>query len=63
MKEPCRAGAALVCEERALPARGPIACRPKLKGKTAARGLGAQQLHHRQLLRQAPCAGGGHVLL
>ncbi|TFK01695.1 protein FAM222B [Platysternon megacephalum] len=55
-EEPCGAGAALVCGEQPLPVCGPIGCCPKLQGKTAARGLGAQLLDLRQ-------AGGGRVLL
>lgn len=58
-EEPCRAGAALVCGEQHLPVRGPMGCCPKRKGKTAARGLGAQQLHRREQLRQAPVSAAG----
>ncbi|KAH1166012.1 hypothetical protein KIL84_015184 [Mauremys mutica] len=57
-EEPCRAGAALVCGEQPLPVRGPMGCCPKRKGKTAARGLGAQQLHRRGR-RQAPVCRRG----
>lgn len=58
-EEPCRAGTALVCGEQPLPVRGPMGCCPKHKGKTAARGLGAQQLHCREQLRQAPVSAAG----